>query len=354
MSTGAPYSFFDDTRDNGTTTVGDQDRTTRHGRWMESVRGGTQNQGTEIAPGIYGDGNQKIVRSADGTLVIHNYGTINWNRKQDCGGVDYRDGNRSQDFREHIPYARDQRSNYPQTYSVGGDDDPNFGERQYAQWEQNFLQNMNQGNLNQRQFADRTYQQQLYGPQQPGWGPQGYYRPQQSFYPQQNFMPPAVQAIQSIAQMGLIYALARHGGIVNIGGNGGYGYGGNPNWYANGQNNPNWYANGQNNPNYWNANSQNNPNYWYANSQNNPNYWYANANNNGGYYSGGYVPGTFSNFQGGTQYANNAYAWQQATQASINYGGRPYANYPPGFYAGASYNPSSYAQNGWSSDYTYS
>jgi hypothetical protein len=342
MSTGAPYSFFDDTRDNGTTTVGDQDRTTRHGRWMESVRSGTQNQGTEIAPGIYGDGKQKIVRSADGTIVIHNYGTINWNRKEDCGGVDYRDGNRSQDFREHIPYARDQRNQYPQTYSVGGDDDPNFGERQYAQWEQNFLRNMNQGNLNQRQFADRTYQQQLYGPQQPGWGPQGYYQPRQNFYPQQNFMPPAVQAIQSIAQLGMIYALARHGGIVNIGGNGGYGYGygGNPNWYAN--NNPN---------NYWYGNNQNNPNnYLYGNNPNN--YWYGNNANNGAYYSGGYIPGTYSNFQGGTQYANNAYAWQQATQASINYGNRPYANYPPGFYASA--NPSSYAQNGWNSDYTYS
>src|SRR5277367_1419435 len=301
MSTGNPYGFFDDTRDTGATSVGDQ---SRRGHWMESVRGGNQ---TEIAPGITGDGHQKIVRSADGKLVIYNYGTINWKRG-DCGGVDYRDGNRNHDFRDHIPYARDQRNRNPQTYSVGGDEDYNFGEAQYAQWERNFLQNMNQGNLNQRQFSERTYPQQYYGPQQPGYGPQAFFQPRPNFNPNQNFMPGGVQALNMIARLGMIYALSRGNGngllALGLAGNGGY-YG---------QNN---YLYGGNN------------NYLYGG---NSNYLYG-GNNNGAYYAGGYVPSTFNNFQNGTQFVpNNAYAWQQATRASMIYGGRPYANYPPGYY----------------------
>jgi len=326
MTTGDPYQFFDDTRNTGTTAVGEHDR---RGRWMEAVRG---DGGTELVPGsgIRGDGHQKVVRSADGKIVIYNYGTINWKRSENCGGIDYRDGNPAHDYRDHIPYARNQRNRNPQTYSVGGDEDYNFGEAQYAQWEQNFLRNMNQGNLNQRYFADRTYPQQYYGPRQPGFGPaqyydprqqfydprQQFYDPRQQFYQNQNFMPGGVQALNMIARLGMIYALSRGRGNAALAltlGDGGY-YGGNPGYYGG-----------------WGGNNFVNP----------AAYQFA---NNGAYYSGGYVPGTFNQFQGGTQYVpNNAYAWQQATQAAYLYGRQPNFNSPPGFYASLNYQPPGYS-----------
>jgi hypothetical protein len=321
MTTADPYGFYD-TRDNGSTRGSRTDVSAR-GRWMDDVRG--ENGGTELAPGIRGDGHQRVVRSQDGHIVIYNYGTINFNRKEACGGVDYRDGNRSQDFRDQIPYARDQqRPRNPQTFSVGDDND-DYSEAQFSRWQNAWMQRANYNNLAQRNFSERTYPQQLYGPQQPNFGPQAYYAQRPPFgYPPGyggNGLERTLGAIGQIAlPLAEIYALSRGRGngllALQLGNNGG-----------------NW------NGNNWNGN--------------NGSYW--NGNNNGAYYNGGFVPGTFNQFSnGGTQYwPNNAYTWQNATAASLNYGRRPV--YQPQYYvqSNPNYTNPGYVQ-GWDQNYDYS
>jgi hypothetical protein len=315
--TGDPYSFFDDTRDNGSTRTTRGDASAR-GRWMDDVR---RNDGTELAPGIRGDGNQRVLRSQDGHIVIYNYGTINFSRKEACGGVDYRDGDSRHDYREQIPYARDQRRpRNPQTYSVGDDCD-DFSEEQFDRWQNAYLERANRNNLAQRNFSERTYPQQYFGPQQPGIAPQGYYLPR-PYYPYQDRANGVGQTIDAIGRVALplamLWALSRgrgSGGLLALGLNGNGGI----------------YADGQ-----------------FGSSNN----FYGGNVNGGSYYDGGYFPGTYRGFQyGGTQYVpNNAYAWQNANYASQMYSRRPY--YPPDYYSGQN-GPPGYVQ-GWDQNYAYS
>jgi hypothetical protein len=283
-------------------------------QWLDrSQRPATATGWRELAPGVYGDGNQRV-SAENGHIVIYNYGTITIEQcgrdaRQANGGYDWRNGEGSQnyDWRRYLT-PNQLRQGYPpmQGPQPGYND---FSEEGYARWQAESRRRLYEQNLAQRYFSQGAYPEQLYGPQAMGVPPNPYY---QQFYAQPN---PGVALLSALGRLGIAIQLGRSHVSPYLA------FGGGNNWGSG------YYGN---------------YNYRYPPGYVPPNYGYAPTSYSGDY-AGDYYP---SYEYSGTQYVpNTAYAWQNATAAAMNYARRPYATLPPGYYAQT-------AQN-WNSDYSY-
>jgi hypothetical protein len=299
------------------------------------------------------DGHQRIVHGEDGRTIIYNYGTINFNRCEQNGGIDYRnEGQGNYDFRRYTAPNREGNEQYQGRLLNAPRheywDDDRLDQLDYRNW----TQQRSQYDYNQRSYAreypDYVYpqrqpilpgqrpnyyeQQQQYNPNQYAYNPNQYaynpnqyaYNPNQYAYnqnryaynPNQSGVDGVINDVGRLASIALPFAaLALHRGGAFIPYQSPYSYQQYPQQYAGNWNNSNFYAN-QNTGNYW----------------------------NGGYVPGTYNPG-YNPLQPQGYLPNNAYAWQQQQLQMSSYAPQP--SYAAPSYWNRGYQQTTYAPNSY-------
>jgi len=324
------------------------------------------------------DGHQRIVH-ADGKTIIYNYGTINFNRHEHCGGIDYRnEGQGQHDYRRYTAPNRDgvepyqgRQYNTPYRHEFWDDDviDQRFYQQQRSQYDY-------QQRTYAREYPDYVYQQRQFimPGQQPNYYPQDQYAQYLPQYQDRTYSYAApgrlywnspnnqggvdgvINDVGRLASIALPFVgLLAHRGGAFIPYESPYQQFPQPWQQQQAWQQQQWQLQQLQRQQWQQQQAWQQPPY--AGNWNNVNYFA--GQNNGNYWNGGFVPGTYNpNYvplQPQGYLANNAYAWQQRQLQLAGYAPQPtfaapnYWNNQNYAYGQTQYNPNyaslNYQQN---------